>query len=80
MINWFSWSVWEAAAMLGIMQWRGYAILRAKGVVLGKSRGAARPAEPVLVRRVFAETGSVNRAAKIAGIAVSPDSVGGQVV
>jgi len=64
-------AVREAAAVLGITQWRGYAILRAKGVELGKSRRAARRADPVLIRRVFAETGSVNRAAKTAGVAFS---------
>lgn len=38
---------------------------------MGKPRGAARLVDPVLIRRVSDETGSVNRAAKTAGAAFS---------
>ncbi len=60
-------SVAEAAAVLGVTRHRCYAILRAEGVELRRGR----PADPMLIQRVFGETGSVNQAAKAAGVAFS---------
>lgn len=64
-------AVTEAAAVLGITRHRCYAILRARGAGLGKPKRVIEPAEELLVVRVFAETASVNQAAKAAGVAFS---------
>jgi IS30 family transposase/molybdenum-dependent DNA-binding transcriptional regulator ModE len=64
-------AVAEAAAVLGITRQRCYAILRARGVGLGKPKRVIGPAEESLVLQVFGDTGSVNQAAKAAGVAFS---------
>ena len=61
----------EAACSVGITRQRAYAILRAKGRPAGKPRGRASLPDPVLIRSVFDRTGSVNQAAKAAGVSFS---------
>jgi transposase, IS30 family len=61
----------DAAVSLGVPRQRCYAILRAMGRGVGKARGVSRTADPELIRSVFEASGSVNRAAKTAGVAHS---------
>ena len=63
-------SVKEAAGSLGVSRGRAYAILRFVSPV-GRSRGRRAEPDPELVRSVFEESGSVNRAAKAAGVSHS---------
>jgi transposase, IS30 family len=61
-------SVREAADSLGISRQRGYAILRATGRPVGVGRPNVSDVDPAVVVAVFGETGSINRAAKAAGV------------
>ncbi|MEV6432976.1 IS30 family transposase, partial [Nocardia sp. NPDC051463] len=61
----------DAASALGIARQRCYAILRAMGRPVGKPRRARRTADSGVVGSVFGSTGSVDRAAKAAGVSHS---------
>lgn len=72
-------SVREAAAVLGISRQRCYAILRAAGRPMGASRVGRGQPDRKQVIAVFTATGSVNQAAKSAGVAfVGPATAGGR--
>jgi IS30 family transposase len=61
----------DAAVALGLARGRCYAILRAVGRPAGKPRRTRRTADPDVIGSVFEATGSVNRAAKAAGVSHS---------
>ena len=61
-------TVRQAAGSLGISRQRGYAILRAIGRPMGVTRPAVGGVDPAVVVSVFSKTGSINRAAKAAGV------------
>ncbi|WP_242676802.1 IS30 family transposase [Rhodococcus sp. ABRD24] len=61
----------EAAAAIGLPRQRCYAILRAVGRPVGKSRGRAGTADPQLIVTVYGETGSISAAARASGVAHS---------
>jgi IS30 family transposase/transposase-like protein len=58
----------DAAEALGISRQRCYAILRAIGRPVGLARPASRVPDQAQVVAVFTATGSINRAAKAAGV------------
>lgn len=61
----------EAAIAIGVPRHRCYAILRAIGRPVGKSRRRASTADPGLIVTVYGETGSISAAAKASEVAHS---------
>ncbi|WUC06687.1 IS30 family transposase [Nocardia sp. NBC_00565] len=61
----------DAALALGMTRQRCYAILRARGCGAGKTRRARRTVDSQVIRSVFESSGSVNQAAKAAGVSYS---------
>lgn len=64
-------AVKDAAVSLGIRRGRCYAILRAKGCPAGKAKRLRSSMDQELIRSVFRSDGSVNQAAKAAGVSHS---------